>query len=270
MNEGRFLTCPNCGANITNTQNCEYCGSLLVRFVDRGIDLAKTTYLDNTHTSSKLMNALRLCLMMQEQSSESVVMDIYQNNPFINVGCVLRSGFCLFCDGTTIPSKTNKGLCVLWQFDEEAKEEHMKFKSLDCYPLFMERSSIVGALGIKEKITEYFIDFGSDAEGAARLLSDVIYKVYGVIESELDCPVNAGNDNIQKSRNYYDNRKPDTKSKFVVILYFLLIFIMLAASVFVLFIAQDSEMIITGIGGIVFFGYLGYWWWLRNGHVLKQ
>lgn len=267
MNEGRFLTCPNCGANITNTQNCEYCGSLLVRFADRGIDLSKTTYLDNTHTSSKLMNALRLCLMMQEQSSESVVMDIYQNNPFINVGCVLRSGFCAFGDGTIIPSKTNKGLCVLWQFNEEAKEEHMKFKTLDSFPLFIERSCIVGNLGDKEKITEYFIDFGCDAEGAARLLSDVIYKVYGVIESELDCPVNAGNDNIQKSRNYYDNRKPATKSKSMLIFYLFLIFIMLAASVFVLFIAEDEIQFISGIAGIFFFGYYGYVYWRNNKHL---
>ena len=42
------LKCPNCGANATNNQNCEYCGSLLVRFVDKGIDLSNTSYLDDS------------------------------------------------------------------------------------------------------------------------------------------------------------------------------------------------------------------------------
>ena len=45
--EANVIKCPNCGASSTNHTNCEYCGSLLVRFVDKGIDLSTTSYLTN-------------------------------------------------------------------------------------------------------------------------------------------------------------------------------------------------------------------------------
>ena len=47
-NEIKTYTCPNCGAQITNTRNCEYCGSLLVRFAVHGIDVTKTEYMNDT------------------------------------------------------------------------------------------------------------------------------------------------------------------------------------------------------------------------------
>lgn len=50
MPELKSYTCPNCGANTTDARNCEFCGSLLVRFVEKGIDLSQTTYLDDTET----------------------------------------------------------------------------------------------------------------------------------------------------------------------------------------------------------------------------
>lgn len=37
------IKCPNCGANATNHSNCEYCGSLLVRFFDKDIPLPPAT-----------------------------------------------------------------------------------------------------------------------------------------------------------------------------------------------------------------------------------
>lgn len=33
--EAQTITCPNCGANTTNHQNCEYCGSLLVQIANK-------------------------------------------------------------------------------------------------------------------------------------------------------------------------------------------------------------------------------------------
>ena len=38
--ELQAITCPNCGANTSNHQNCEYCGSFLVRQVSRGVDVS--------------------------------------------------------------------------------------------------------------------------------------------------------------------------------------------------------------------------------------
>ena len=80
MAELKSYTCPNCGANTTNADNCEYCGSLLVRFVEKGIDLSKTSYLSNTEVFPGLIKELKQNLAMQEQGDESTVTDIYRAN----------------------------------------------------------------------------------------------------------------------------------------------------------------------------------------------
>ena len=57
--EANVIKCPNCGASSTNHTNCEYCGSLLVRFVDKGIDLSTTSYLTNDKVYAGLIDALK-------------------------------------------------------------------------------------------------------------------------------------------------------------------------------------------------------------------
>ena len=39
-----LFQCPNCGASITNSLNCEYCGSLLIRFEAQNIPLNLVKY----------------------------------------------------------------------------------------------------------------------------------------------------------------------------------------------------------------------------------
>ena len=70
MSELKTFVCPNCGANTTNAQNCEYCGSLLVRFVEKGIDLSHTTYLNNDAVFPGLITQLKYNLKLQEKVSE--------------------------------------------------------------------------------------------------------------------------------------------------------------------------------------------------------
>ena len=112
--EEKILRCPNCGANASNHDNCEYCGSLLVRFVEKGIDLSQTTYLDDTETFPGLINALKQNLQLQESTNESVVTtDIVGPVKWNDVGrdyigCVLRNGNITFADGTPVPSKSKK------------------------------------------------------------------------------------------------------------------------------------------------------------------
>ncbi len=157
MNEGKFLTCPNCGANITNTQNCEYCGSLLVRFVDKGIDLSNTSYLNNANTSLPLVKALKQNIKMQKTSMDTIATDIYYKNNRKQYDClasVLRSGSAVFGDDSAIPSESNTGLCVIISFNDveneiEARQQHSIFKKLDCFLLFDEHISLVTALGYK-------------------------------------------------------------------------------------------------------------------------
>ena len=208
METNKTLVCPNCGASITNYRNCEYCGSLLVRFVDNGIDLQKTVYFDNSKVFNSLFNALKLSLKMRKQGSRIVAVDVYKT-PHIPICSVLQSKLCKFKDDTIIPRDSDKGMFVIFSFDFLMEENLKKFRELDCYPLFDERCCNVFNGGGNRKVTEYFIDFGCDAEGAARLLSEIIEKVYGVTsDSGFECEVNVGNDNIQKSRNYHALRRP--------------------------------------------------------------
>ena len=62
------LRCPNCGANATNHQNCEYCGSLLVRFIDKQIALDENKYGSKSFKLKGLENALRRNLEEQERT----------------------------------------------------------------------------------------------------------------------------------------------------------------------------------------------------------
>ena len=211
MTDVKQLTCPNCGANITNTQNCEYCGSLLVRFVDKDIDISKTSYLDKSCLSEKLLKALKLDLSMQKSISgyEYVVVDIYQRkqyndlNYYKYVGCVLQCGHAAFSDSVRIPSETSTGLCVIFVFDNYSNVELEKFKTLDCFPLFNERPCICHT--DNEKVMEYFIDFGKDAEGAAQILTEITAKVYDVSEEELECYVHSGDgDDIEAARTKFN------------------------------------------------------------------
>lgn len=207
MSEGKLLTCPNCGANITNTQNCEYCGSLLVRFVDKGIDLAKTSYLNNSFVSNKLLNNLQQALKMQQQADDQpVAIDIYQRKNFgkevcRNIGSVLRSGRACFDDGTSIPCDKTYGLCIIIGFYRWSNTAHERFKSLDCFPLFTQRDCFDSKDG---KVTEYYIDFGEDADGAHHILADIFKNVYDVSEEELECYVNVGHNNIKAFRDRFN------------------------------------------------------------------
>ena len=220
MSEVKVIKCPNCGANTTNPRNCEYCGSLLVRFVDQDIDLANTSYLDDTQTLPGLENAMKMNLMMQKSNPDQcVVTDIYKKD-LTCVACVLRTGYAAFKDRTPIPSQSEEGLCVIFGFERyddedynvdikkynrEQEKLHQKFRALDIFPLFSERvcRSEDEDWGMY-KIYEYYIDFGQDAVGASRLISKVLLDVEGLSPDEqLECYTNAG-DNIGKSREEID------------------------------------------------------------------
>jgi len=189
----QYLRCPNCGANATNHQNCEFCGSLLVRFVEKGIDLSKTTYLSNAQVYPGLIDHLRYNLQLQRQNPGAVV--------YSGIGGELKGGLDLFIGNSSpatdsIPVSDTPHLYVAIYFNrnsqlnEDAKQYWTKkletFKSLDCYPLFTFKETTVGdADGSAEWIDYWYtIDYGQDVEGAARLTSELLQKVYSIPLSE--------------------------------------------------------------------------------------
>ena len=208
------LKCPNCGANATNHQNCEYCGSLLVRFVEKGIDLSKTTYMTNDGVFPGLAEELHRNLKLQRENPTEFVKTVF----FRELGAssfeecflttVLQTGKAAWMDNEPIIDKYGRtnGLNVGFnfeygisqEFDELNKQQYERFKRLDCFPLFTQREC-VNEYG--HHVNEFFIDFGEDAEGAAHLLSEIFQKVYSVPLSErLEYYTGVG---IQNDENFY-------------------------------------------------------------------
>lgn len=177
--EEKLLKCPNCGANATNHQNCEYCGSLLVRFVDKGIDLSKTTYMSNDGVIPGLIEHLKKNLEWQtENQGKFVSTQIACENediPWIEVGNV----------------NGKKDLSISLQIDEEY-EYWDAFKNLKSFPLF----TCIKNDG--DSIDEYYICFGKDVEGAARLISELAYKVfeYPQTETSINTDLQTGPSNV--------------------------------------------------------------------------
>lgn len=201
--EANVIKCPNCGASSTNHTNCEYCGSLLVRFVDKGIDLSTTSYLTNDKVYAGLIDALKQNLDRQELSDSAVETGIfYKSSPTVKlsrkrhgVATVFRSGSTTWSDGDPIKlGDKNRGLVIKFSFDKHAEDndvsderierQHQEFRALGSFPLFTPHTGIYMRPGSSSRFRsqEYAIDFGQDMEGAARLISEVLSKVYGIPE----------------------------------------------------------------------------------------
>ena len=201
--EMNVIKCPNCGASSTNHTNCEYCGSLLVRFVDKGIDLSTTSYLTNDKVYAGLIDALKQNLDRQELSDSAVETGIfYKSSPTVKlsrkrhgVATVFRSGSTTWSDGDPIRlGDKNRGLVIKFSFDKHAEDNdvsderierlHQEFRALGSFPLFTPHTGIYMRPGSSSRFRsqEYAIDFGQDVEGAARLISEVLSKVYGIPE----------------------------------------------------------------------------------------
>ncbi len=209
--EERILKCPNCGANATNHQNCEYCGSLLVRFVDKGINLSNTSYTSDSEVFPGLIQHLQQNLKMQENTNESVATDIYRQLGKYERGSngyvmsILRTGNCIWQDGQSIAlGEGNQGFCVTIRFDTyrngftsdensfnlQKNEEMARFEELDSFPLFTPHTSY-DDVWLRH---EYAIDFGKDVEGAARLISEVMQRVFQIpLTEEIEISTNQGN-----------------------------------------------------------------------------
>lgn len=237
-NEIKTYTCPNCGAQITNTRNCEYCGSLLVRFAVHGIDVTKTEYMNDDYVFPGLKEELEKNLKLRkEHPGMNVATDIYKENSDGTMFCISI----LNCNNTSWQDDTlndlessesglridlnfcklyDSSFCKLIDFykkdNNRTDSELSKFKKLDSFPLFTSHynQNHINSAGYESYGYEYAIDFGEDAEGAARLVSEILTKVYGVsVEENVDIFTNVGNDNIDTARNnWYKNHGFDTST----------------------------------------------------------
>ena len=210
-NEIKTYTCPNCGAQITNTRNCEYCGSLLVRFAVHGIDVTKTEYMNDDYVFPGLKEELEKNLRLQkEHPTWPVVTHILKESSdgtMIQIG-ILRTGKSVWMDHTPMELesgergllidvdfvKANDSSIAYKELNDRLDSELSKFKKLDSFPLFTSHyNQNFIQDGIERYGYEYVLDFGEDAEGAARLVSEILTKVNGVsVDENVDMFTNAG------------------------------------------------------------------------------
>ena len=201
------------GEQITNTHNCEYCGSSLVQFAVHGIDVTKTGYMNDDYVFPGLKEQLEKNLKLQTVHPYlNVATEIFWEFPdgAVNPFSITRSSSLTgWADNTPIElescdnglrivldfCKCNGSSYVYKRYNDHQDSELSKFKELDSFPLFTSHycHSINAGDETERYGYQYAIDFGEDVEGAAHLVSEILTKVYGVsLESNFYMYTNAG------------------------------------------------------------------------------
>ena len=195
----RTIECPNCGAPATNHQNCNFCGSLLVRFADKGIDLSTTSYLNNDAVLPGLIKELEKNLELQQNEKEIIKTLLLKEDKTYDVGF---DNFCTVYSSDQVedtygnlllPNAKSPSLCLVMFFDiydsvleaeyptlKDGRIQKEKFEKLSAFPLFdvtCHRKTNSEGLDLMEYC--YYVECGSDIEGAARLISEIAIKVFG-------------------------------------------------------------------------------------------
>lgn len=219
--ELKTYVCPNCGANTTNSKNCDYCGSLLVRFIEKGININSVPAINQYDWSTELIDNLKKNLQLQNDNPDGteVKTNICGGQVNISVFSPAKKVW-TWADGTEIEelNSIDRGLIITLtffdyriplygirpiQFQKKLKiqdQYKQNFKGLELHSLFLAHESKISD-NFNITYTEYAIDFGQDAEGAAQLISRILTKVYGISMNDTNIRIttNAGEENIIKA-----------------------------------------------------------------------
>lgn len=219
------IVCPNCGANTRNFQNCEYCGSLLVRFIDKNIPLAEEKYGKKAQGLQALIDSLTWNLAEQartsgnnhvhtlikyNKSSFPIEIDVTNPNSINNVAEYDLATGCSWAriSPINIPDTDAQSLVVCLRFfkldkqwrgssdvdvrvrgkDKWQIEAHKRFKESEIYPLFSLQTNTFARKIDGEKlgtVYQYYIDFGRDVEGAAAIIKQYLIQVFSVPENDI-------------------------------------------------------------------------------------
>ena len=186
------LTCPNCGANTQNRHNCEYCGSMLVRFVDKGLSIDKTKYGKAADVIEGLEMALKNNLILQKAASESeiVITEIISSSgENYQIVPSDKANFGYESIGAKFTPNSEHGITIRIPFAvrstdidaaNEATRKLNKFKNMTCFALFTPTESICA--------TNYMIDFGGDYETASQMISEILFEIEG--KNQYECLTN--------------------------------------------------------------------------------
>lgn len=170
------ITCPNCGANPSNHHNCEYCGSMLIRFVDKNITI-NDNYKKQARVIPGLEDALKSNLLIQKNQLNGIIpiTEITSSYGGVNYQ-VLPINEATFGINASNPYTGQLGIVLRIPFlvrssnpqvAQDAQSRLINFKTQDCFTLFDEISVPEGYY--------YLLDCGEDYETASRILSSTIW-----------------------------------------------------------------------------------------------
>lgn len=165
------LTCPNCGAVTTSDQNCDYCGSLLIRLLKKGIQIENSDYKDNSKVFPELIDKLKHHLELQKASE-------YKDCFWMTVSNTGGRSFCRIENtpiNTFSESDKKKGNLKIRMWFDGNSLLLPKFMNLDIFELFNGDRNVIAR---ENKVYNYTLDLEEDVEGAARLISKVWNEVY--------------------------------------------------------------------------------------------
>ena len=226
-NQVSTIVCPNCGANTTNRKNCEYCGSVLVRFVDQNVAIDQNVFGKNALSFSSVATALKKNLEMQNDLSPTDVVlteimngrktpdpDIwvYGGNVTSETRYCFSARHCFNIADANIPSSSEPRLILCFTTPVGNSKSMFKrscyanlFSSADI-PIYLDKD---GTLRMIEKIGEkgrpfnrdlYYLDMGQDYESATKIITDIYQTIYGVSEDEIE--VKTEKLSLEQQRNY--------------------------------------------------------------------
>ena len=178
-NQVSAIVCPNCGANTSNRLNCEYCGSMLVRFTDHGIGIDPTKYGKDAKAIDGLEEALAGNLSLQEicKDNEYVITYIEVDASYVLRFQIIQSDAATigFSSASPLQNATKGNIALRMPFavrsdDTDvmltAKRELADFQKMDCFSLFTPQQYDGGIA--------YYIDCGKDTCSAAQIITQVM------------------------------------------------------------------------------------------------
>lgn len=169
----KTVSCPSCGASATNHQNCEFCGSLFVRYEIAGLN-PNEIFTNNSFMGFSfpgLSDNLRVNLASQSSNS-FIITDVMKDNEVL-LQIVQSSAIADLLPGG---SYSFPGIAVHVPFGPATKSLVPKFKSMAEHKLF--------SVSISDDIIDCAIDYGNDSEGAAYLSSRILQTVYNCLPSD--------------------------------------------------------------------------------------
>ena len=177
------IKCPSCGAGAKNHINCEYCGSLFVRF--EGFSEAKAVVDDIIDSEGKihgfifpgLIDQIEENLSLQKEKEGFYCTEIYKKG----------EGECLLqiIPSSEIPDLLPKevkpsspGVSIHLPFKDQGNiDQEPSFKQLAESKLFHFTETKQKGFYSFSTINDYAIDLGSDSEGAAYMASKILLHV---------------------------------------------------------------------------------------------